>query len=98
VANLYGRDVYRTIIGLLSGAGWQASEAVWENGYCESINGKFRDQWLIGKLFYSLGEARVLIEQWRIHFNTLRPQQTIGKNHPLRAPGYPRPKRKRTCI
>ena len=57
----------------------------WENGYCESFNGKFRDQWLNGELFYSLGEARVLIEQWRIHFNTLRPHQSIGKKPP--APG-----------
>ncbi|MBM3388564.1 MAG: transposase [Betaproteobacteria bacterium] len=36
-------------------------------------NGKSRVQWLAGELFYSLCEARVLIEQWRIHFNTLRP-------------------------
>lgn len=57
----------------------------WENGYRESFNGKFRDQWLNGELFYSLGEARVLIEQWRIHFNTLRPHQSIGKKPP--APG-----------
>ena len=69
----------------------------WENGYCESFNGRFRDQWLNGELFYSLGEARVLIEQWRIHFNTLRPHQSIGKSHQPQAPGYPRPKRKRTC-
>lgn len=64
----------------------------WENGYCESFNGKFRDQWLNGELFYSLGEARVLIEQWRIHFNTLRPHQSIGKRPP--APGTWLPKTK----
>ena len=64
----------------------------WENGYCESFNGKFRDQWLNGELFYSLGEARVLIEQWRIHFNTLRPHQSIGKKPP--APGTWLPKTK----
>jgi putative transposase len=62
----------------------------WENGYCESFNGKFRDQWLNGELFYSLGEARVLIEQWRIHFNTLRPHQSIGRKPP--APGTWLPK------
>ena len=64
----------------------------WENGYCESFNGMFRDQWLNGELFYSLGEARVLIEQWRIHFNTLRPHQSIGKKPP--APGTWLPKTK----
>jgi transposase InsO family protein len=57
----------------------------WENEYCETFNGKFRDQWLNSELFYSLGEARVLIEQWRIHFNTQRPHQSIGKKPP--APG-----------
>jgi len=36
----------------------------WQNGYCESFNGKFRDQFLNGELFYSLNEARILIEQW----------------------------------
>jgi putative transposase len=33
----------------------------WENGYCESFNGKFRDQGL-NSAFYSLGKATVLIE------------------------------------
>ena len=64
----------------------------WENGCCESSNGKFRYQWLNGELFYSLGEARALIEQWRIHFNTLRPHQSIGKRPP--APGSWLPKSK----
>jgi len=44
----------------------------WQNGYCESFNGKFRDQFLNGELFYSLNEARILTEQWRIHYNTDR--------------------------
>jgi hypothetical protein len=37
----------------------------WENGYCESFNGKLRDELLNGKLFYTLKEAKVLIERWR---------------------------------
>jgi hypothetical protein len=37
----------------------------WENGYCESFNGKLRDELLNGELFYTLREAQVLIEQWR---------------------------------
>jgi transposase InsO family protein len=64
----------------------------WENGYCESFNGKFRDQWLNSELYYSLGEARELIEQWRIHLNTLRPHQAIGKKPS--APGTWLPKTK----
>ena len=45
----------------------------WENGYCESFNGKLRDECLNGEIFYSLKEATVVIEQWRKHFNTIRP-------------------------
>lgn len=33
----------------------------WENGYCESFNGKLRDELLNGELFYTLREAEVLI-------------------------------------
>jgi transposase InsO family protein len=36
----------------------------WENGYCESFNGKFRDQFLNGELFYSLGEADLAPGKW----------------------------------
>ena len=39
----------------------------WEDGYCESFNRKFRDELLARKIFYDLGEAKVLIEGWRIH-------------------------------
>ena len=35
----------------------------WENGYCESFNGKLRDECLNGEIFYSLKEAQVVIEQ-----------------------------------
>ena len=39
----------------------------WENGYCESFNGKLRDERLNGEIFYSLKEAAIVIEQWRRH-------------------------------
>jgi putative transposase len=39
----------------------------WENGYCESFDGKLRDECLNGEIFYSLREAQVVIEKWRIH-------------------------------
>ena len=41
----------------------------WENGYCESFNGKLRDELLNGEVFYTLAEAKVLIEGWRRHYN-----------------------------
>ena len=54
----------------------------WENGYNESFNGKLRDELLNGEIFYSLTEAKVLIEQWRIHYNHLRPHSALGYRPP----------------
>jgi hypothetical protein len=45
----------------------------WENGYNKSFNGKLRDELLNGEIFYTLVEARVIIERWRVHYNTKRP-------------------------
>jgi hypothetical protein len=51
----------------------------WENGYCESFNSKLRDELLYSEIFYSLAEAKVIIEAWRRYYNTKRPQiQTAG--------------------
>lgn len=54
----------------------------WENGYVESFNGKMRDQFLNGEIFYSLFEAKVLIERWRMHYNTVRPHSSLGGKPP----------------
>jgi len=54
----------------------------WENGYCESFNGKLRDELLNGEIFYSLKEAKVVIEQWRHHYNTVRPHSSLGYRPP----------------
>ena len=40
------------------------------NRYCESFNGKLRDECLNGEIFYSLQEAQVVVEMWRKHYNT----------------------------
>ena len=50
----------------------------WENGYCESFNGKLRDELLNGEIFYTLKEAQILIENWRRHYNTVRPHSSLG--------------------
>ena len=50
----------------------------WENGYCESFNSRFRNELLDGEIFFSLHEARILIEQWRRHYNTVRPHSSLG--------------------
>jgi putative transposase len=54
----------------------------WENGYCESFNGKLRDECLNGEIFYSLKEAQIVIEQWRVMYNTRRPHSALGYRPP----------------
>lgn len=54
----------------------------WENGYNESFNGKLRDELLNREIFYSLKEAQVLIDQWRKHYNEVRPHSSLGYSPP----------------
>ena len=54
----------------------------WENGYCESFNARFRDEFLNGEIFYSLREAQILIEEWWKHYNTKRPHSALGYRPP----------------
>ena len=54
----------------------------WENGYCESFNSKLRDELLNEEIFYSLAEARVIIEAWRVHHNTVRRHSSLGYRPP----------------
>ena len=54
----------------------------WKNGYCESFNARFRDELLNGEIFYTLKEARIIIEQWRSHYNTMRPHSALGYRPP----------------
>jgi len=54
----------------------------WENGYCESFNGKLRNELLDGEIFYTLREAQVVIEQWRWHYNRIRPHSALGYRPP----------------
>ena len=54
----------------------------WENGYVESFNGKLRDELLNGEVFNTLKEAQVLIEEWRQHYNRIRPHSALGYRPP----------------
>jgi len=54
----------------------------WENGYMESFNARLRDELLNGEIFYSLREARIVIESWRRHYNTIRPHASLGYKPP----------------
>src|SRR5471030_3565933 len=49
----------------------------WQNGTDESFNGKFRDECLSLEWFRSREEARVVIEQWRRHYNLVRPHSSL---------------------
>jgi len=58
----------------------------WENGYCESFNARLRDELLNGEVFYTLKEAQIIIEQWRRHYNTVRPHSALGYCPPAPEP------------
>lgn len=64
----------------------------WENGYCESFNGKLRDELLNGEVFYTLKEAKIVIENWRRHYNTVRPHSSLSEIAP-KVPGQGLPLR-----
>ena len=48
----------------------------------ESFNGKMREQFLNGELFYTLKEAQIMTERWRTHYNTIRPHSSLGGQPP----------------
>ncbi len=50
----------------------------WQNGFSESFNGRFRDEFLSTEQFDTLLEAQVLAEDWRIEYNTYRPHGSLG--------------------
>jgi len=65
----------------------------WENGYVESFNGKLRDELLARETFFTLTEARILIERWRRQYNTVRPHSALGYRPPAPAAVRPVPVR-----
>ncbi|MEI8077966.1 MAG: IS3 family transposase [Betaproteobacteria bacterium] len=54
----------------------------WENGFCESFNGTFRDNLLDGEIFYSLKEAQIIVGEWVKHYNQVRPHSALGYRPP----------------
>ena len=49
-----------------------------QNGFCESFNGRMRDELLNETLFFGLDHARTTIAQWRNDFNEKRPHSALG--------------------
>jgi len=58
----------------------------WENGFAESFNGRFRDQFLNTELFTTALEAQILADRLRWEYNSLRPHSALQGLTPLEAP------------
>ena len=54
----------------------------WQNGKCESFNGRLRDECLNAEYFGSLREAQNVIELWKHHYNTERPHSALEYKTP----------------
>jgi len=63
----------------------------WENGYCESFNGRLQDELLNGEIFYTLQEAKILIENWCREYNEIRPHGSLGYRSPAPQTRKPTP-------
>jgi putative transposase len=49
----------------------------WQNAYVESYNGRQRDELWNGELIDSVLEAQLLLDDWRLDYNTYRPHQSL---------------------
>jgi putative transposase len=54
----------------------------WENPFVESFNGRVRDELLNGEDFATVAEAQVIVEAWRVEYNTERPHSALGGRTP----------------
>jgi putative transposase len=71
---------------------WAAAEKIesvlidpgkpWQNGTNESFNGKFRDECLAMEWFRNRLEAKIVIDDWRTHYNEVRPHQSLNDQTP----------------
>jgi putative transposase len=52
--------------------------APWETPFVESFNGRARDELLNVEEFGTLLEAQVVVEAWRVEYNTYRPHSALG--------------------
>ncbi|WP_335985808.1 integrase core domain-containing protein, partial [Spongiibacter tropicus] len=54
-----------------------------QNAFVESLNGKFRNECLNRHWFRSMEEARTEIDQWRHHYNHVRPHSSLDYLPPV---------------
>lgn len=55
----------------------------WENPFVESFNSRSRDELLNVEEFGTLREARIVVEAWRMEYNTYRPHSSLGGLTPV---------------
>ena len=53
-----------------------------QNGFCESFNGRMRDELLNESLFLGLDHAREMITRWVVDYNQRRPHSALGYGSP----------------
>ena len=71
--------------------GTTSRPAPMQNGFVESFNGKLRDECLNEHLFANLRQARQIIEEWRIDYNTNRPHSSLDGLTPTEFAARPTP-------
>jgi transposase InsO family protein len=81
-AEFVAKAVQEWITAVGTRTAYIAPGSPWENGFIESFNARLRDELLDGEIFYSLKEAKIVIESWRRHYNTLRPHGSLGYKPP----------------
>ncbi len=59
--------------------------STWENGFAESFNGRFREEFLNTELFTTAPQAQILADRWRWEYNSLRPHSALQGRTPLEA-------------
>ena len=84
-----GREfIAASVVAFLAGQGVRAAfiakASPQQNCYVERFNGTMRDQLLNGEEFHSLAEARVVIGEWIVLYNTVRPHRALGMRPPAR--------------
>ena len=61
----------------------------WQNGFIENFNGRLKDECVSRELFWSRGEAQVIVEKWRRWYNTGRPHGALDYRTPAEVAGCP---------
>ena len=61
----------------------------WENGFVASFHSRFRDECLNREQIWTLTEARIVIEDFRLEYNAERPHSSLGYLSPQRFAAEP---------